>query len=554
MPTERVEIVVGADGAGASTLFSQIGQASQAASENVVRNVEGANRSFETWALAIIATESAMNLLSAATTAVVAPLQRTISLARDLQGATSPLNRELAEVADSFGRLQASIGSIILEGLEASGVLGELDALFDRLTAEILDADTALGRLAREGITVLVRGVQLGISSVSGLIRVFGTAQEAATDFFGSLRVGAAETAFASEASGGPAGLIGGVLGELGIGTALGEGGAVQLQQEFAQSSEFARGFADIFGGSEVVVSQFSDALTAMGAAAGDAAEEIQPAANAIAEMESRMAAANEAAVQRSADLNSVADDMLEVNRLLDAFLEGISGDVTQPDSPAGGESDLGGKKQVPNILLSTLGTLENMVEFGESFGEAFASGFNLAITSGKLKVPVGEDGPNAIFENFEQAATSSLARTTSSLGRFVGGARDQFENLGEAMKGTIANAADDIGSAFASAGAAAVLTGGPVGALLGIGFMFSTIGGLLSSGLGGGAGRSPSIQSPDILPTVRPESRGHTTNVFQLSAAVVLDSDGTRDEFRRQSEDRRRRGEFQRRGTVRSR
>jgi len=166
------------------------------------------------------------------------------------------------------------------------------------------------------------------------------------------------------------------------------------------------------------------------------------------------------------------------------------------------------------NLLEAMRPLIDTLVEMKFQAGE-----IKLLREDEEGKAPFGEIAEEVAgfdllepFSGLQTGVESALSGTFNSIGQFITGTKDAFSTLGQSIKDMFGQTFATIGQTFLQGAISAAIspTGGPIAALLGLGAMFSVIGGLLS---GGGTSMSSGSRgiaaSADILQSIRPEVSG---------------------------------------------
>jgi hypothetical protein len=472
------------------------------------------------------------------------------------------------QIKESLDLLAGTVGSLLVQAFSTStgGSNSFADAIRD-LSTEIADADSEIGRFTRDTISALVEGFALVASAA---IRVV----ESITFIVDSFRMAfqGILTAYnvILEAVGGTQSLE-----------------AEQALQELQNQRVFAvRMLEGAIGGP--IEDVYRDQIAAIDRQM-EAQRRIANQAAAAASAQSRITDMTRESLQesmRSAEQNQLAlqDTRQDIQNWVDRVNRNLEQDVQMGvEGEAGGiglEGRLSRFRTMVGLMASDNEEIEESVrrvarsnqEAGESTNwladqirdllgvmqdykfqaqeiktfeviesektgpemfpvEAFRERLREAIEAGEFQVE-----PDTMLQPFEQlqvGVTSSLNQTFSAIGAFVSGTRGAFESLGVAIKNTFANTFSSIGSAFLQGAVSAAISGsGPLGVLLGLGAMFSLIGGLLTGGGGtasmSSAGRT-TAQTADVLQSIRPEvagSGGATVHYHQHIGVQFSDPD----------------------------
>jgi hypothetical protein len=115
------------------------------------------------------------------------------------------------------------------------------------------------------------------------------------------------------------------------------------------------------------------------------------------------------------------------------------------------------------------------------------------------------------------------LGMAFSAMGRFIGGTKSAFADLGKAIASSLSNTFGSIGQSFLTS-AMSIVTGassGPLGIFLALGGAFSMLSGLLSGSGGGAAVNRSMATSPDVLTAIRPEVSGSGRTVIHQTLSI---------------------------------
>lgn len=525
---ERVEIEVGATTANAVSALSSVGAASVGMADAAVRAVQSALHPFESLALVVSGVEAAISLAERAFRAFIGPMGEAVALAIEYRGEQDGLVRSLQGVDRQLERLGAAFGEIALNGLEASGVVEDLEGWLEDLVDQVLDADTAIGQLVRQGFIAMVDGARFVVQGVGfiteglvGLVGMANVAREALVEVaLTGQRVFLESRLDRLVRMQGAAGSID---------TSFGVGGAMDHMAAVVQR--------------------------AMGSQAGGVGDThpLQMLDENIAGLQAEIAALD-GVIDRQAEARRAAEDTAaaniqgvrdtiaafdELSAIMDRFIVGLSGDASVNDAPpggggsgkrgnaVGGGTDLLHRAGLVGMLFATTPGFEaGLREIAErvdriqgAIGDLFAGE-----GGGKGLTPL-KDGMDSMVDMMAGSFGSGLDNMLRDLGSFLVAGERGFEAFGEAVRDTFASTLGSIGSGMQQAAISGLISGGsgPLGLFFGLGAMFSLAAGIIGGG-GNTSHRGGSAANvSDTLNTIRPEvsSMGPTT-VVQMSIGAI--------------------------------
>lgn len=511
--TERVEIDVGASTARAVSSLASVGSASVGMASDAIKAVEASLVPWQAFALAVTGVEAAISLAERAVRTFAGPMGRALDLAIQYRGENDSLVRSLAGVDRQIERIGAAFGEIALQGLEATGVVEDLEGFLEGLVDQILDADSAIGQFVRQGLTALVDGVgfvgeavlQAGAGFV-GLVGMINVAREGLVEF----GLEAERLVLANQladvmdrhATQGPA------AGGFNLGSQVGGWLATADNR-----------WADIRVAEE-------RALTA----------QITALDEVIARQHESTQAARESADASIRGIQETIAGYTQLQTAMDQFVAGMSGDANLPDAPPGTGGD---GRQGRRRFFGPLGLIfETAPGFEAGLREVAERGARIQDAIGGIFGGIGGGGDGKAVSPLKDGMDDLVATMTGSfqggldnmmrgLGRFLAAGGKGFEDFGEGVRDTFSGMLGGIGNSLMSAALAGALSSatGPFGLFGAIGGMFSLAAGLVS-GIGGGGGRNRGgggAGFSDTLNTIRPEvSSSGPTTVVQMSIGAI--------------------------------
>lgn len=456
-----------------------------------------------------------------------------IEMTREIRGENDELVKSFDEAKRALQSVGASIGTVALGAIEASGALETMSDTTEQLSTDILSADTALGSFVRQGLTGVVLATQI---AMQGLLRL-AQAVIFVRDLYPTV-VDEGES-FLTEQAAGREDLV------LAARIRNQERQLETLRGELTDPSLTRSETADILA-RQTEVQRALNELESERVSAAEISAALIEGANVDAE------ASLDSLWTNAQDLENYIE---QIGVLGEQLRTGLEGDFTMDPAGDGGGAgreiepgeglfgfSLGDVRQWVNEALNIVNrqtrfyleqhSVDTERAAGGAMGDVFGDVLLLGIFGARDKTEPekqAEQLPTAIDDVMaaaQQSWTGGLGDMSTALGQFFTGAIDSAEDFGAAFKNTLGSITGSIGASFFQA-ATSVVSGasaGPWGLFLALGGAFSLLSGLLSGGGASGPSIATSGRSPAALTSPQPQmSGGGAGNTYILESGATF-------------------------------